>query len=32
MSRTMVRELGVYRDSIPAEKEVAQREAVDRVR
>ena len=32
MSRTMVRELGIYRDSIPAEKEVASREAIDRVR
>ena len=32
MSRTMVRELGIYRDSIPAEKEGASREAVDRVR
>ena len=32
MSRTMVRELGIYRDSIPAEKEVAGREAIDRVR
>ena len=32
MSRTMVRELGVYRDSIPAAKEVPQREAFDRLR
>ncbi len=32
MSRTMVRELGIYRDSIPEEKEVASREAIDRVR
>jgi len=32
MSRTMVRELGVYRDSIAEEKEVAEREAFDRVR
>lgn len=32
MSRTMVRELGVYRDSIPAVEEVSAREAFDRVR
>ena len=32
MSRTMVRELGVYRDSIPAVKEVSGREDFDRVR
>ena len=32
MSRTMVRELGVYRDSIPDAKEVAGREDFDRVR
>ena len=32
MSRTMVRELGVYRDAIPTEKEVAAREGLDRVR
>ena len=32
ISRTMVREMGVYRDSIPAEKEVAERENLDRVR
>jgi len=32
MSRTMVRELGVYRDSIPAAKEVSGREDFDRVR
>jgi hypothetical protein len=32
MSRTMVRELGVYRDSIPPAKEVATRENIDRVR
>ena len=32
ISRTMVREMGIYRDSIPAEKEVAEREAIDRVR
>ena len=32
MSRTMVRELGVYRDSIPAAKEVSPREDFDRER
>ena len=32
MSRTMVRELGVYRDSIPDAKEVAEREAFDHLR
>ena len=32
MSRTMVRELGVYRDNIPAAKEVPEREAFDRLR
>ena len=32
MSRTMVRELGVYRDSIPAVKEVSAREDFDRER
>ncbi len=32
MSRTMVRELGVYRDSIPAVKEVTPREDFDRER
>ena len=32
MSRTMVRELGVYRDSIVEEKEVPESEAFDRVR
>ena len=32
MSRTMVRELGVYRDSIPAAKEVSAREDFDRER
>ena len=32
MSRTMVRELGVYRDSIPAVKEVSPREDFDRER
>ena len=32
MSRTMVRELGVYRDDIPAAKEVPEREAFDRLR
>ena len=32
MSRTMVRELGVYRDAIPAAKEVPEREAFDRLR
>ena len=32
MSRTMVRELGVYRDSIPAAKEVPEREAFDHLR
>ena len=32
MSRTMVRELGIYRDSIPPEKEVTAREAIDRIR
>ena len=32
MSRTMVRELGVYRDSIPPAKEVAIREDFDRIR
>ena len=32
MSRTMVRELGIYRDSIPAAKEVSPREDFDRER
>ena len=32
MSRTMVRELGVYRDSIPAAEEVSEREAFDHLR
>ena len=32
MSRTMVRELGVYRDKIPAVKEVSDREAFDHLR
>ena len=32
VSQPMVRELGIYRDSIPAEKEVRQRENPDRVR
>ena len=32
MSRTMVRELGVYRDSIPTTKEAADREAFDHLR
>ena len=32
VSRTMVRELGVYRDAIPAAKEVPEREAFDRLR
>ena len=32
MSRTMVRELGIYRDSIPADKEVPEREAFDHLR
>ena len=32
MSRTMVRELGIYRDSIPGAKEVAERENLDRIR
>ena len=32
MSRTMVRELGIYRDSIPAAKEVPEREAFDHLR
>ena len=32
MSRTMVRELGVYRDNIPAVKEVPEREAFDHLR
>jgi len=32
MSRTMVRELGVYRDQIPAAKEVPEREAFDHLR
>jgi hypothetical protein len=32
MSRTMVRELGIYRDSIPTAKEVPEREAFDHLR
>ena len=32
MSQAMVRELGIYRDSIPAEKEVRSREDIDRIR
>jgi hypothetical protein len=32
MSRTMVRELGIYRDKIPAAEEVQSREAFDHLR
>ena len=32
MSRTMVRELGIYRDDIPIKKEVPEREAFDHLR
>jgi hypothetical protein len=32
MSRTMVRELGIYRDSIPGNQEVSPREDFDRER